>query len=367
MGTSQEDVIRPKARGEMDQHKTGMKRRWTVAALSIGILIAILALGPRPAKPHPERLALHSIKLSLEDLEDSIRQAEASMPLRPDNEARILWVTPHRRTPVSMVYIPGNGASQEEGDPIHEALAARYGCNMFLARLAEHGIESEEPMLDLTADAWLQSALDAIQVGKVLGDKVIVVSCSTGSTLALYLAARFPDLVDGHILLSPNIDLFDPRASVLAMPWGLYAGRWIAGSKDYTWSAPKLARTYWYTTYRVEALTTLKTLLDATMTDATFSAIDEPVLMLYYYRDEEHQDKVVSVSRMRTMFEGLGTPPGRKLAVALPDAGTHIIASDMFNPHLESVWAPLTDFCETVLGLDPVIDVNYTSFLDPRD
>jgi len=351
----------------MDQHKTGMKRRWTVAALSIGILIAILALGPRPAKPHPERLVLHSIRLSLEELEDSIRQAEASMPLRPDNEARILWATPYRRTPVAMVYIPGNGASQEEGDPIHEALAARYGCNMFLARPAEHGIESKEPMRDITADAWLQSALNAIQVGKSLGEKVIVVSCSTGSTLALYLAARFPDLVDGHILLSPNIDLFDPRASILAMPWGLYAGRWIAGSKDYTWEAPKPAKAYWYTTYRVEALTTLKTMIDATMTDVTFKAIDEPVLLMYYYQDEEHQDNVVSVSRMRAMFESLATPPGRKRSVALPDAGTHIIASDMFNANLESLWTPLTNFCEEVLGLDPVTDVNYISFLDPRD
>lgn len=341
-------------------------RRWQIAALSLGVIAVLWLAGPQPDGPHPEKLRMNPVRLPLRELEDSIHRAEAGFPLRPDNEARIVWARPYEKTAVAMVYIHGNGASQEEGDPIHEALAARYGCNLFLARLADHGLRDSNALGAITADRWLQSALDAILIGHAIGEKVIVVSCSTGSTLALFLAARFPDLVDGHILLSPNIDMKDPRAFVLAAPWGLQVARKIAGSEFYSWSAPQSAQAYWYTRYRIEGLTVLKTMINATMTRKTFMAIREPVLLAYYDRDEAHQDDVVSVRRMEDMYAQLGTPEAQKRKIALPNAGNHIIASDMFAKDLEDVWKAVTDFCESVLGLIPLTDEGYQTFIDPR-
>lgn len=345
----------------------GNKRKitlWSGGILSS--LALVYALGPREPQPDFSSLSLRHFSTDLKIFSDSLLEAEATYPLKPDNHARIVWATPYQKTTYSMVYLHGNGASQEEGDPIHEALAHRYGCNLYLSRLADHGLEGDDPMLEIDAEEWMQSALDAIAIGKAIGDKVILVSCSTGSTLGLYLQSRYPDLVEAHIMLSPNIDVFDRRAWMMTLPWALQTTRMVLGSTHYGWQAPSLAQRYWYTRYRAEGLLTLKSMINASMDRENFNRIDDPVFMAYYYRDESHQDKVVSVNRMREMFSQLSTPTDLKKELALPDAGTHIIGSDLFNAHLESLWPPLTAYCESVLQLMPVHDSDWRMFLDFR-
>ncbi len=343
----------------------GKRKKWPlIVAVIIALLALFYLLGPKAAEPDFSKLHLTKYNSDLHILEDSLNKAEAALPLKPDNQARIVWESPYQKTPYSIVYLHGNGASQEEGDPIHEALAHRYGCNLFLARLSSHGLKGNEPMLDLDDAKWMQSALDAIAVGKAIGNKVILVSCSTGSTLALYLTSRYPDLVEGQIMLSPNVDLYDPRSSLLASHWGLQIARKVMGSEYYGWDAPELAQQYWYTHYRIEGLTRLKAMINETMNQQTFSKINDPMIILYYYKDDDHQDKTVSVKRMKEMFRELGTPASEKVEVALPDAGTHIIGSSMFNTHLESVWTPVTAFMENVMHLKPVNDTDWKPFLD---
>ncbi len=335
-----------------------------ILAIIFGLIALAYLLGPKPSRPDFSKLIVREFSSDLHKLEDSIKIAESLELLKPDNEARIIWAQDYTPSPYSMVYLHGNAASQEEGDPIHEALAHRYGCNLFLARLSDHGLLGDNPLKEIEAGAWMQSALDALMVGHRLGEKVILVSCSTGSTLALYLAATYPDLVDGHIMLSPNVDVFDPRSTLLAKPFGLQIARQIMGSEYYGWKAPGPARSYWYTSYRIEGLCTLKSMINETMTEETFSAVKDPVLMLYYYKDDENQDSVVSVKRMKEMYAQLGTPADQKQEMALTDANTHIIASDMFNQNLQSVWTPSVAFCENILHLAPVNEDGWQPFLD---
>lgn len=341
------------------------RRRWPRIIAVVLLLLAVgYVLGPKPAKPDFSKLILPKYSSDLRVLEDSIINSESTYPLKPDNEARIVWDSLYQKTPYVFVYLHGNAASQEEGDPIHEALAHRYGCNLFLSRLARHGLQTDEPMLRLTALEWMQSALDAIAVGRQLGDKIILVSTSTGSTLGLYLMSKYPELIEGHIMLSPNIDLFDPRSSILVQPFGLYIARAITGSKYYGWKAPGAARAYWYTQYRIEGLTQLKTLVNASMKESTFQHVVDPVLMLYYYLDEEHQDHLVSVTRMKEMYAQLGTPVDSKREFALPATDTHIIGSDLFSKDLDAVWQHTTRFCEEVLHLRPQNNDGWITFLD---
>jgi pimeloyl-ACP methyl ester carboxylesterase len=343
------------------------RKKWLIGiSIFVIILAVIFIFGPRPDTPDFKNLTLPSYSTDLRILEDSVNKAEALWPLKPDNQARILWAEQYVKTPYAMVYLHGNAASQEEGDPIHEALAYRYGCNLFLARLAQHGLQGENPMLNITPEDWMQSALDAIAVGQRIGEKVILVSTSTGSTLGLYLASKYPDLVDGHIMLSPNIDMYDPRSFLLVQPYGLKIARMITGSEFYGWKAPGPARNYWYTNYRIEGLVSLKSMIRATMTKATFKEVTDPLLMVYYYKDEENQDHLVSVDRMLEMFEQVGTVESQKRAVAVTDAGTHIIGSDLFNHQLQSVWIQAEKFCEEVLQLHPVNDSGWEPFLDKR-
>ena len=348
---------------------TKQKRRWPlITAGIVGLLVIIYFLGPTPAKSDFSSLTVRTLQSDLKMLEDSINAKESSIRLKPDNEARIIWDTAYQKTPYSIVYLPGNGATQEEGDPIHEALANRYGCNLYLARLEAHGLTEENPLMNIDPVLWMQSALDAIAVGKAIGDKVIVVSCSTGSTLALYLASKYPDLVEAQIMMSPNVDYYDPRSFLMSAPWGLQITKLILGSDFYSWKppVPGAAEQYWYTRYRIEGLITLKSMIDEIMTKETFSKIDDPLYLTYYYQDDRHQDDVVSVKRMKEMYAQVGTPASLKKEVALPDAGTHIIGSDIFNPNLQTLWTPLTAYCENVLHLSVVHDVDWKPFLDMR-
>src|SRR5678816_3965126 len=157
-----------------------------ILGIFLGLLVIIYLLGPKPKKPDFSKLHAVQYSIDLHQLEENINRSESELPVKKDNQARIIWATPYAKTPYSIVYLHGNGASQEEGDPMHEALAHRYGCNLYLSRLKGHGLITEDPMLNMDAAEWMQSALDAIAVGKAIGDKVILVSCSTGSTLGLY-------------------------------------------------------------------------------------------------------------------------------------------------------------------------------------
>ena len=333
----------------------------------LGVLVIAFLLGPKADRPDFSSLVIRHYTSDLHALEDSLAKSEAAFPLKPDNEARIVWVTPYQKTAYCMVCLHGNGASQEEGDPIHEALAARYGCNLYLARLQDHGLEGDNPLLNIDPVKWMQSALDAIAIGKTLGEKVILVSCSTGSTLALYLASKYPDLVEAQIMLSPNVDYYDPRSFMMAGHWGTQISKLILGSDFYAWKAPLAAQQYWYTRYRVEGIITLKAIIDETMTEENFNAINDPLYLSYYYKDDQHQDQVVSVKRMKEMFNQVSTPAPLKKEVALDDANTHIICSSLFNDNLESVWSPLVSYCEEVLHLSPVKDVDWKPYVDHRE
>jgi hypothetical protein len=51
------------------------------------------------------------------------------------------------------------------------------------------------------------------------------------------------------------------------------------------------------------------------MKESTFKKVTQPSLLLYYFRDKDHQDPVVKVSAMKRMFVQLGTPDSLKREV----------------------------------------------------
>jgi len=59
--------------------------------------------------------------------------------------------------------------------------------------------------------------------------------------------------------------------------------------------------------------------------------------MLYYYKDEEHQDPVVRVSAMLTMFNTISTPENKKRKVPVPEGGDHVLGSYIKSQDLKTV------------------------------
>jgi len=295
-----------------------------------------------------------------EELEAYISQQESKHQVKPDNEARIVWFdSTKQKTPYSVVYLHGFSASQEEGDPVHTSFAKKFGCNLYLARMADHGLDTVERLLNFTADRFWESSKDALAIGKAIGEKVIVMSTSTGGTAALVLAANFQDDVAALINLSANIAINNPAAGLLNKPWGLQIARQVVGSNYSDTSAipgvdEALRAKYGYVKYRLESVVELQEMVDSKMNNETFSKVTQPTLNLYYYKNELEQDPTVKVSAILDMHKMLGTPEDLKEAIAIPEAGTHVIGCYYRSGDLESVQLAMENFAIEKLMMNPV-------------
>lgn len=329
-----------------------MRKKWL---LILPLIIAgAYFLGPSPSTPAltPD---LPNLPLQPEELDHYISLKESIHKLKPDNEARIVWAdSTKRKTAFSIVYLHGFSASQAEGEPLHRDIANKFGFNLYLPRLAEHGIDTADALMNFTIDRYWESAKEAYMIGRQLGNKVIVMGTSTGGTLALMLAAEYPD-IHSLILLSPNIAINDPNSWLLNNHWGLQIARGVLGS-DYIQSNDDrvLYKKYWYTKYRVEGVVQLQNLLETFMTEETFSKVKQPVLTLYYYKDEIHQDSVVRVDAMKTMMLQLGTEKRLKISRAMPETGSHVLGSYIKSKDVEGVKAEIILFMTQILHLSPL-------------
>ena len=329
--------------------------KWFAAILTT--LVFAYLVGPVPPKFSLNEKIDKMNNIQLDSLEMMINKNEQSVPsIKEDNQARIIWYdsTKKEKTPYSIVYLHGFTGSQMDGSPAHIEFAKRYGCNLYLARLYGHGIESDNPLLDLTPENYFESAKEAVRIGEQLGDKVIIMATSTGGTLALPIAADNPEIA-GLILYSPNIDVYDKASFILTKPWGLQIAKLVKGGDFITSDDPPIIQKYWQTKYRVEAAVTLKSLINAEMTEKTFAKVHQPVFVGYYYKNDREQDHTVSVKRILEMFNELGTPDSLKRKVAFPDVGAHPIACSLVSKDVPHVLDETYKFAEEVLHLTPVI------------
>lgn len=323
--------------------------RWLLVAAGILVLYWV---GPNPADPVYTN-DLPVLSDSPQQLEMYVAEQEKKHPIKPDNQARIVWNNDSLKntTEYALVYLHGFSASQEEGNPVHRNLAKAFGCNLYLARLAEHGIDTSDALMNYTAEGLWQTAKEAYAIGKKLGKKVILMGTSTGGTVALQLAAAFPEIA-GIILYSPNIAINDPNAWLLNNPWGLQIARLVKGSNFNTAGQDDSTyKKYWNHTYRLEATVQLQELLETTMVPATFGAVRQPVLALYYFKDESNQDKVVKVSAIQKMMQELGTPDSLKRSVAMANAGNHVLASPIVSKDVAGVEKETSTFLQQVMKL----------------
>lgn len=328
-----------------------MKKRILIPLIFIaGISIFYLA------GPSPEPLSL-SVNVSSapqwQELPEYLRKRESRYSLRPDNEAKIEWYDSiPRRTEYVLLYLHGFSASHREGYPVHQNVAQSIGANLYLTRLSGHGLDTNHQLGSFTAEGVWQDAVNALFQAQKLGNKVIILSTSTGGTLALQLAASFPEKVHALINLSPNIAIADPAAKLLDGPWGLQIARMVIGKKRYINQDENEAYRYWDSLYSVKALVELQRLLSATMTEATFSKIQCPVLSLYYYRDKEHHDKVIDYAKISEAHAHFATPDSLKVVQALAEPGNHVLASPVKSKNIKVVQEAILHFCKKQLKIE---------------
>ena len=323
----------------------------------IALLTTLYFLGPKPAPPvfDPPTSANLAAK-SLLDIEKTLVESENSVPdIKPDCKAQIVWhdSLKKEKTKVALIYLHGFGASHKEGAPVHEDLARRFGCNIYLARLAEHGIETgskNENLAKFTAEDYYDSAERSLEIAKQLGDSVVILAQSGGGAMGLFLASRHPE-IKGLILYSPAVQVFRKDAQLLGGPWGLQIGHLVEGDcHDWVFRKPQQAK-YWTNHQRFEGIVQFTTFQKYAMIPETFTKIKCPVFMGYYYENEEKQDNVVSVAAMKTMYEQLGTPQYLKREMNFKNTKAHVITSDLTTDDWQTVEVESAKFMQEVLGM----------------
>lgn len=313
------------------------------------LLVLLYLIGPTPAPPSFDR-SWPTVPSQPKLLQTYLARSEAQLDLRPQNEAQIIWADSARKTNLCFLYLHGFSASHMEGYPVHTTIAKRYGANLLLARLSGHGYR-ENSLSDFTAESGWNSAKEALAMASELGDTVIILSTSTGCTYALMLAASFPDKVQALINLSPNIRVNNGAAFLLNNAWGKQIAHMIIGQERHIKPDTAAYALYWDTLYTVNALVELQSLLENSMVPKTFAQIEQPVLNLFYYKNEEAQDQVVSTEKIRWMHKHLASPSEKKVLKPLASPGNHVLASPIKSKDVATVEAEILDFCEKVLEL----------------
>ncbi|MGB7843802.1 MAG: alpha/beta hydrolase, partial [Salinimicrobium sp.] len=329
-----------------------MKKRFWIFGAVVIIMVVTWFSGPRIPHPHYDA-GLPHLPNQLPALEDYVKLREAEQPVRKNNEARILWQNEvPKKTEFSIVYLHGFAGSWRDGYPVNVKIADILGANIYLSRWAGHGLKPTAALKDFSSITAWESAKEALVIGKKIGNKVIIMSTSTGGTLALKLAATYPDSVYALINMSPNIeDEFD-GSFLLNSPWGYELAQLVSfGDERKIDHEEKAAPQYFDTVYPSNALVDLQVLVGTTMNEKTYKKINCPVLTLFYYKNFLEEDKHVEVEEYPEVYEQLSTPEEFKKLVRLEEPKSHFMGSDIKSENTGVVVDAIVDFLKTTLHL----------------
>lgn len=96
-----------------------------------------------------------------------------------------------------------------------EFLAREGGFTVLVPRLTGHGTTPEE-MARSTAEEWIRTLERALETMRRRCDRIFVAGLSMGGTLALYLAAMYPEVCSGVIVINSPVFLNNPDFARLA-------------------------------------------------------------------------------------------------------------------------------------------------------
>jgi len=295
---------------------------WRAAFVIAWLLLAVgVAAGGNDAAPLPTELTR---------LDDYLRQSEARYPdLVPGTEKRILWLDGQvRRRDQAVVYLHGYSASRQESAPVGELLARRMRANLFETRLSGHG-RGGDAMLEGSVAAWRQDVREAMRIGSLIGERIVLLSVSTGGTLSTWWAAAGEEpRADALVMVSPNFMPHDSR--IFLLDWPLVGPFLIdyVFTDDYSWPPrnEQQAR-YWTWRYPYRAMVELVRLVKEV--DALDKRrIHVPTLMLY-----STADTVIDPRAVEESFARWGGQPKQLLVVEdSRDPSQHVLAGNILSP-----------------------------------
>ena len=156
-----------------------------------------------------------------DDLDGYLAAAEGQVAdLTEGSAKRIVWAGPKgAKTPLAIVYVHGFSATAAEIRPVPDNVAKEAGANLYFMRLAGHG-RSGDALAAVTAGDWVEDMAEAMAIGRRLGERVLLISTSSGSPLAAIAAtdAGLMDGLAGVVMISPNFGLKSAAGAILDLP-----------------------------------------------------------------------------------------------------------------------------------------------------
>ena len=248
--------------------------------------------------------------------------------IREGLQKEIVWAgAENQRTPVSIVYLHGFSASKGEVRPLPDQVAESLGANLFYTRFTGHGRDGPA-MASASVRDWVGDAAEALAIGRLIGERVVIMATSTGGGIATWALAQ-PELredVAGAILISPNYQIKAGGSWVLTMPWGGLVANLLTGGERGFEPRNELQAKYWTTRYPTAATLPLAAMTRVAR-DTDAGAIGVPALFVFSDRDQ-----VVDPATTRSVAGRWGGPAEIVNVDDSEDPSHHVIAGDAFSP-----------------------------------
>ena len=266
-----------------------------------------------------------------DDLDAYLAEQEARFDdVTEGAEKRVVWAgEAGAQTDLAIVYVHGYSATSEEIRPVPDNVAVLNGANLYFTRLAGHG-RPGEAMSEPDMNDWVQDMAESMEIGRRIGKDVVVISTSTGATLAIFCASD-PEMSEnlvGMVLVSANFAPADPAAQLTYLP---FARNWIPAlaGEWYEWEPFNDAqRKFWTWRYKSTAIFPMMSLLKV-VNNLDLSTLKTPTLWLYSENDQVIQPELIAEAA-----EAWGGPKQIEKRVVGPDdsPSSHVIAGDILSP-----------------------------------
>lgn len=270
---------------------------------------------------------------ALNQMDAWLAASEAKVPaIRPGNAKSIVWAgpksnDPRLRTPWSVIYIHGFSASALELAPVPQMVASTLGANLYLNRLTGHGLPGAA-LGRATLAQWRADVAQDLAIGAALGERVLVISCSTGCTLVTQ-ALGDGALMAGAVMVSPNYGLFHKAGQrLLDAPLARFWGPWVTGrTRTFPVMSPAHAAG-WTTTYPTKAAFPMAQSVRGALA-ANLGAVKVPALFAF-----SDADLVVDPVKTHAVMARWGGKVTHHPMVMGPhdDPNAHLVAGDVFSP-----------------------------------
>ncbi|MFL2458954.1 MAG: alpha/beta hydrolase [Candidatus Pseudothioglobus sp.] len=266
--------------------------------------------------------------LNISSIEKYIALSEAKIhKLRPNIEKKILWAhKADQKTPISLVFIHGFSATRAELSPVIEQVGLALKANVFFTRLTGHGQDGVE-LSNATFENWISDTKEAISVGELIGDEVVLIGSSTGCSL-IHALIEDQVKVRSVIYISPNFGPSSFRGHFLRVPGAKWFIPLILGKEHSFVAKNSEHERCWTTHYPTEALFAVK---DSVVAASLANHKNIKLPMLFWFSDN---DKVVSAKDTRKIISKMG----RNVEVFNPilspndDPSKHGVLGDILSP-----------------------------------